>query len=86
MVSTQSAQLNFCQPRCFVLAQHYPPLKSRIITLGDVLLTHQLHSFIDFSIHRVLMIKFIFTLLKSISEPKSTQNLIGVNTDVTFHP
>jgi hypothetical protein len=70
MVSTWSAHLNFCQPRCFGLAQYYPPLKSRTITLGGVHLTHQLRSSLDFSIHRVIVIEFISTLLKPTGDPK----------------
>jgi hypothetical protein len=63
-------RLNFRQPRSFGLVQYYSPLKSRTITLGDVHLTHQLHSSLGSSIHRALVIKFTSTLLKPAGDPK----------------
>jgi hypothetical protein len=70
MVSTQSAHLNSSQPQSFGLAQHYPSLKSRIVTLGDVYLTHQSHSSLGSSIRRALVIEFTSTLLKPAGDPK----------------
>jgi hypothetical protein len=72
MVSTQSAHLNFHQPQSFGLAQHYPPLKSRTITLDGVYLTHQLRSSLGSSIHCALVIEFTSTLLKPAGDPKPT--------------
>jgi hypothetical protein len=70
MVLTQSAHLNSSQPRNFDLAQHYPPLKSRTVTLRGVYLTHQLRSSLSSSIHRALVIKFTSTLLKPTGDSK----------------
>jgi hypothetical protein len=70
MVSTQSAHLNLRQPQSFGLAQHYPPLKSRTITLGGVHLTHQLCSSLGSSIHHALVIEFTSTLLKPADDLK----------------
>jgi hypothetical protein len=70
MVLTQSAQLNSRQPRCFGLAQQYPPLKSHIVTLRGVHLTHQPRSSLGSPIHRGLMIEFTPTLLKPAGDPK----------------
>jgi hypothetical protein len=70
MVLTQSAHLNSRQPQSFVLAQHYPPLKSCTITLGGVHLTHQLHSSLGSSIHRAHVIEFTSTLLKPAGDQK----------------
>jgi hypothetical protein len=78
MVLTQSAHLNFNQPRSFRLAQYYPPLKSHTITLGGVDLTHQLCSSLGSSIHRALVIEFTSTLLKPAGDPKPTRNPVGV--------
>jgi hypothetical protein len=84
MVSTQSAHLNSRQPQSFFLAQHYPPLKSRTVTLGGIHLTHQLRSSLGSSIHHALVIEFTSTLLKPADDPKPTQNPAGAG--VTFHP
>jgi hypothetical protein len=86
MVSIQSAHLNICQSQSFDLVQQYPPLKSCIITLSDVHLTHQPYSSLDFPIRRSLVIEFTSTLLKLAGGLKPTRNPTGVDTDVTFHP
>jgi hypothetical protein len=70
MASTESALLNFCQPRSFGLAQHYTPLKSCTVTICSVHLTHQLHSSLGSSIHRDLVIEFTSTLLKPVGDSK----------------
>jgi hypothetical protein len=70
MVLTQSVHLNSRQPQSFCLAQHYPPLKSRTVTLGGVHLTHQLRSSLGSSIHRAFVIEFTPTLLKPTGDPK----------------
>jgi hypothetical protein len=67
---TQLTHLNSCQPRSFGLVQHYPPLKSRTVTLGGVHFTHQPRSSIDSSIRHALVIEFTFTLLKPVGDPK----------------
>jgi hypothetical protein len=82
MILTQSAHLNFRQPRSFGLAQYYPPLKSRTIILGSVYLTHQLRSSFGSSIHHALVIEFTSTLLKPTGGPKSIQNPVGAGTGV----
>jgi hypothetical protein len=71
MVLTHLVHLNFRRPQSFGLAQYYPPLKSRIIILGSVHLTHQLRFSLVYSIHRALVIEFTFTLLKPAGDPKS---------------
>jgi hypothetical protein len=81
MVSTQSAHLNSRQPRSFGLAQQYPPLKSRTVTLRGVHLTHQSRSSLGSPIRRGLVIEFTSTLLKPAGDLKPTRNLMGV----TFH-
>jgi hypothetical protein len=84
MVSTQSAHLNTCQSRSFGLAQQYPPLKSRTVTLGGIHLTHQPHSSLGSPIRCGLVIEFISTLLKPAGDPKPTQNPTGAG--AIFHP
>jgi hypothetical protein len=70
MVLIQLAHLNSHQARSFGLAQHYPPLKSRTVTLGGVHLSHQLLSSLGSSIHHALVIEFTSTLLKPAGNPK----------------
>jgi hypothetical protein len=77
IILTHLVHLNFHQPQSFGLAQYYPPLRSRIIILGSVHLTHQLRFSLVYSIHRALVIEFTFTLLKSAGDPKPNRCRCG---------
>jgi hypothetical protein len=86
MVSTHSAHLNTWQSQSFSLTQQYTSLKSHTVTLADVHITHQPHSYLGSPIRYDIMIEFISTLLKPAGDLKPTRNPMDVDACVTFHP